>query len=110
MQNITNNGTVIGQHNIQHNHGPQMNISADLRETLRTLEGMIEAGAVEPAPGMQAARELRESLEEAGEQPTGRLRAAATRARELLASGGAAADDVSKVSTVIAAIGTFLGG
>ena len=106
MQVVTN-GNVYFQHNIDNS---VTYAQSDLRKGLEQLKQMIASGAVTTTGGSEVITEVAASLDEANGQPTGRLKAAAQRLRDILAKGGATAEDVGKIAAVIGAISAAIGG
>ncbi|MEU4544879.1 hypothetical protein [Nonomuraea dietziae] len=104
---VNNFGSVTHQTNIDRSVAlPQ----ADLQAGVAQLRELIATGAIPKNVGTEVVAEVEESLDEAGGQPTGRLKVALQRLRDLLAAGGASADDVAKVAGAITAISAIVGG
>ncbi|MEV4105804.1 hypothetical protein AB0J42_36675 [Nonomuraea sp. NPDC049649] len=104
---VNNYGSVTNQTNIDHSFAfPR----ADLDTGLAQLRQLVATGAIPQVIGTEVVTELEESLSEANGRPTGRLKAALVRLRDMLSIGGASADDVAKVASAITAITAALGG
>ncbi|MEU8246558.1 hypothetical protein [Nonomuraea sp. NPDC048916] len=107
---VNNYGPVKRQKYTENTYNSEtQHVFVQLRASLDALEQLIERGSVEAGPGMLAARELRAGIEESPDQPTGRLMSAARRVRDLLTTGGAAAEDVRKAAEAVAAISAAVG-
>ncbi|MEQ4720199.1 hypothetical protein [Nonomuraea sp. B19D2] len=83
---------------------------ADVQAGIAQLRQLIAAGSIPQAAGTEIVTEVEESLDEADGQPTGRLKASLQKLRDLLAVGGASADDVAKVAGAITAVSAIIGG
>ncbi|MFF4125707.1 hypothetical protein ACFYYP_19460 [Microbispora rosea] len=104
---VNNFGSVTNQTNIDRSF---VSPRADLDAGVAQLKQLMAAGAIPESVGAEVVAEVGESLDEANGRPTGRLRAALVRLRDMLAIGGASADDIAKVAGAIAAITAALGG
>ncbi|SEU40094.1 hypothetical protein [Nonomuraea wenchangensis] len=104
---VNNFGSVTNQTNIERNISfPQADIQAGIAQIGR----LIAAGAIPEAAGAEVVAEVEESLNEADGKPTNRLKASLQKLRDLLAIGGASADDVAKVASAITAVSAIIGG
>ncbi|MEV5504399.1 hypothetical protein AB0M50_54245 [Nonomuraea fuscirosea] len=104
---VNNFGSVTNQTNIDHSvTWPQ----ADVQAGIAQLSQLIAAGSIPQTIGMEVVAEVEKSLNEAGGQPTSRLKASLLRLRDMLSVGGASADDVAKVAGAISAISAIIGG
>ncbi|GGO80999.1 hypothetical protein [Nonomuraea cavernae] len=107
---VNNYGPIKRQKYIENTYNSEtQHVFLQLQASLDTLEQLIQQGSVEAGSGAQAARELRAGIEESPDQPTRRLMSAARRVRDLLTSGGAAAEDVRKAAEAVAAISAAVG-
>ncbi|WP_336205862.1 hypothetical protein [Nonomuraea sp. LPB2021202275-12-8] len=104
---VNNLGPITNQTNIDHSVALSRD---DLQAGVAQLRSLIKAGAIPESVGSEVVAEVEASLNEANGQPTGRLKGALQRLRDLLAVGGASADDVAKVASAITAISAIVGG
>jgi hypothetical protein len=104
---VNNFGSVTNQTNIDRNITfPQSDVQAGIAQ----LRQLVTAGTIPQSAGTEVVAEVEESLNEADGQPTGRLKASLQKLRDMLAVGGASADDVAKVAGAITAVSAMLGG
>ncbi|MEV4563307.1 hypothetical protein AB0K12_05975 [Nonomuraea sp. NPDC049419] len=104
---VNNFGPVTNQTNIDRGLSfPQTDIQAGIAQ----LRELIAAGSIPQAIGTEVVTEVEQSLNDADGQPTGRLKASLQRLRDMLAAGGASADDVAKVAGAITAVSGIVGG
>ncbi|MEU6722934.1 hypothetical protein ABZ917_04370 [Nonomuraea wenchangensis] len=104
---VNNFGSVTNQTNIERNISfPQTDIQAGIAQIGR----LIAAGAIPEAAGAEVVAEVEDSLNEADGKPTNRLKVSLQKLRDMLAIGGASADDVAKVASAITAVSAIIGG
>ncbi|MEU4580407.1 hypothetical protein [Nonomuraea sp. NPDC023979] len=104
---VNNFGSVANQTNIDHSISfPQ----ADIQAGIGKLKQLIATGSIPETVGTEIVAEVEESLDEADGRPTSRLKASLLRLRDMLAVGGASADDVAKVAGAVTAVSEIIGG
>ncbi|TXK39469.1 hypothetical protein [Nonomuraea sp. C10] len=104
---VNNFGSVTNQTNIDRSISlPQ----ADIQAGIEQLKQLIAAGSIPQTVGTEIVADVEDSLNEAGGRPTSRLKFSLLRLRDMLAAGGASADDVAKVAGAIAAVSGIIGG
>ncbi|MEV5327956.1 hypothetical protein WBK31_07635 [Nonomuraea sp. N2-4H] len=104
---VNNFGPVTNQTNIDRSFSFPRD---DIQDGIAQLRKLIAAGAIPQVIGTEVVTEAEESLNGADGRPTGRLKASLQRLRDMLAVGGASADEVAKIAAAITAISGIVGG